>query len=296
MDEVYRRLSVEERDRLPSDTSFYVNAIVRYALNHIVDFGEALAEMIANIYVHNPGGERFILDPTRTDELTTSMLFLDSDGQLVTVKNPKITRVGNTRGEIGQLIMEGYQSYVVLTGSLSGKRFDSYSRPLPDQPIFEPGTFLGASVSASRPQPVSTPVAETPGFSIFLCHASEDKTAVRSLYQQLRAAGFNPWLDEENLLPGQNWDSEITKAVRKANIVLVCLSTRSGKRGYVQKEVVRALDVADEQPEGSIFLIPVRLEDCEVPDRLKRWQWVDLFADGGYAKLERALKMAEEAG
>lgn len=67
MDEVYRRMSVGERDNLPGETGPYVNAIVRYALNHIVDFGEALAEMIANTYVHNPGGERFFLDPTRTD-------------------------------------------------------------------------------------------------------------------------------------------------------------------------------------------------------------------------------------
>ena len=36
----------------------------------------------------------------------------------------------------------------------------------------------------------------------------------------------------------------------------------------IQKELRKALDVADEQPEGSIYLIPVRLELCEFPDRL----------------------------
>ncbi|WP_239405964.1 toll/interleukin-1 receptor domain-containing protein [Frankia sp. Cj3] len=128
---------------------------------------------------------------------------------------------------------------------------------------------------------------------IFLCHASQDKTQVRDLYQRMRSDRFELWLDSEELLPGQDWDFEIRKAVRTSRAVLVCLSsTSTGKRGYVQKEIKYALDVADEQPEGSIFLIPVRLERCEVPDRLRKWHWVDLFDEDGYAKLIRALREA----
>jgi hypothetical protein len=45
---------------------------------------------------------------------------------------------------------------------------------------------------------------------IFLCHASEDKAQVREVYRRLAAIqGFEPWLDEENLLPGQIWENEI---------------------------------------------------------------------------------------
>jgi hypothetical protein len=129
-----------------------------------------------------------------------------------------------------------------------------------------------------------------PVLRIFLCHASEDKEAVRALYRKLLQPGFAPWLDEEKLLPGQDWDAEITKAIRASHVVLVCLSQRSEKRGYVQKEIVRALDVADEQPEGTIFLIPVRLEDCHVPERLRRWQWVNLFHDHGFERLQASLR------
>jgi len=38
---------------------------------------------------------------------------------------------------------------------------------------------------------------------IFLCHSSGDKPEVRNLYQRLSNDGFDPWLDEEDLLPGQ---------------------------------------------------------------------------------------------
>lgn len=133
---------------------------------------------------------------------------------------------------------------------------------------------------------------------VFLCHASGDKPAVGSLYQRLRHDGCEPWLDEEELLPGQDWREEIPKAVRGADAVLVCLSSRSiNKEGYVQKEVRFALDAADEKPEGTIFLIPGRLEECRVPERLNRWQWVDLFKATGYERLLRALRLrAEQLG
>jgi rod shape-determining protein MreB len=52
--------------------------------------------------------------------------------------------------------------------------------------------------------------------------------------------------------------------------------------------------VADEQPEGAIFIIPVRLEECEVPDRLRRWHWVDLFDEKGYERLVSSLRQRQE--
>ena len=122
--------------------------------------------------------------------------------------------------------------------------------------------------------------------NVFLCHSSSDKPHIRKLFQRLRSAGVKPWLDEENLLLGQDWHYEIIKAVRNSHAVIVCLSKTSiSKAGYIQKEIKYALDVADEQPEGTIFLIPLKLEECDTPDRLKRWQWVKLFDQGGYDKL-----------
>jgi len=125
---------------------------------------------------------------------------------------------------------------------------------------------------------------------VFLCHSSSDKPAIRSLYRRLLEDDVRPWLDEIDILPGQDWDLEIRKAIRECHIVLVCLSKASiTKVGYLQKEIRQVLDVADEQPEGTTFLIPVRLEDCKVPDRLRRWQWVDLFESHGYERLMLAL-------
>ncbi len=125
---------------------------------------------------------------------------------------------------------------------------------------------------------------------VFVCHASEDKPRARQLCQRLREDGIEPWLDEEKLLPGQDWDFEISAAVRDSDAIIVCLSKSSvHKVGYLQKELKGVLDVAEYQPEGRIFVIPVRLEECPVPVRLSRWQYADLFAEDGYELLRRSL-------
>jgi hypothetical protein len=130
--------------------------------------------------------------------------------------------------------------------------------------------------------------------SIFLCHSSKDKAMVRLLYRKLSLDGFDVWFDEERILPGQDWNSEITQAVRNADTVIICLSRSSiTKSGYYQKEIRMTLDAADEKPEGAIFLIPARLEECDVPDRIARFQWVDLYKPSEYGKLLKALRSAE---
>ncbi|MGB8647227.1 MAG: toll/interleukin-1 receptor domain-containing protein [Anaerolineae bacterium] len=126
---------------------------------------------------------------------------------------------------------------------------------------------------------------------VFLCHSHADKEAVRNLYKRLRAKNLEPWLDEEDLVPGQDWQLEIPKAVRASDIVLVCLSPNAiNTAGYVHKEIKFALDVADEQPEGTIFIIPVKLEECEIPERLSRWHAVNLYEPQGFDRLMKALK------
>jgi len=130
---------------------------------------------------------------------------------------------------------------------------------------------------------------------VFLCHSSGDKPPVRDLYTRLLAEGFDPWLDEEKLVPGQKWKIEIPKAVRASDVVIICLSRGAiNKAGYIQKEIKFALDVAEEQPEDKIFLIPLKLEECDVPERLRDWQWVNLFEETGFERLIRALRKRTE--
>ena len=103
-------------------------------------------------------------------------------------------------------------------------------------------------------------------------------------------------MDKEKLLPGQEWELEIEKSVKGADVVIVCLSEKSVEKvGYYQKEIKKILDVADEKPEGTIFVIPLRLDECRVPYRLAKWQYEDYFprekAIDSYKNIRESLKL-----
>ena len=111
---------------------------------------------------------------------------------------------------------------------------------------------------------------------IFLCHAKEDIQFVRSLYHRLKHKNLLPWLDEIDILPGQNWDIEIQRAIKKTDFALICLSSISvKKKGYLNKEIKWALDRQSEMPEGNIFVIPVKIEPCKLEHRLSDIHSVD---------------------
>ncbi|MFZ5883520.1 MAG: SUMF1/EgtB/PvdO family nonheme iron enzyme [Chloroflexota bacterium] len=129
---------------------------------------------------------------------------------------------------------------------------------------------------------------------VFLCHAHADRDAVKALYTRLTNEGVDAWLDKEKLLPGADWEYEIRKAVREADVVVVCLSKQFNQAGFRQKEVRLALDTAMEKPEGEIFIIPARLEECDNLESLQRWHWVDLFEEDGFQRLMLALRLRAE--
>jgi len=125
---------------------------------------------------------------------------------------------------------------------------------------------------------------------VFLNYASPDRQRVLDLYHYLTENGVKVWVDDIDLLAGQEWENEIQKVIKRSNIVLVCMSKASvGADGYVQKEIKFAVEKAQEKPEGKVYIIPVRLESCRTPDTLKAYQWVDLFKENGSSKLLDAL-------
>jgi DNA-binding NarL/FixJ family response regulator len=132
---------------------------------------------------------------------------------------------------------------------------------------------------------------------IFLCHASEDRAAVLSIYDQLRDLGYKPWVDKRDLLPGQHWRVEIPKAIRASSFIIIFLSKASVvKRGYVQKEFKLALEVLHEMPEETIYIIPVRLDDCPVPNQFSHLHWCNLFEPVGLEMVLQSLQRSSETG
>lgn len=126
---------------------------------------------------------------------------------------------------------------------------------------------------------------------IFLCHSSQDKEQVRLLYNRLAADGLKVWMDERQILPGENWDSVIMSSLSGIEVVIVCLSRRPIDGGsYFLREIKFALDLAAGKPPDSIFIIPLKLEACDLPEILAQFQAVDFYHEDGYERLKKSLK------
>ena len=192
------------------------------------------------------------------------------------------------RGLVGQQINLGGMAVSFGEGNQIG---DVSIRDLAGRDIVTVNVYHGAPTPAPLPEPHPATPSERRKLRIFLCHSSADKAAVRRLSRLLAKGGAAPWLDEEQLIPGQDWRRAIPSVVESSDVALVCLSRDAVSReGYLRDEIAFALTVAERRPEGEIFLVPLLLEPCDVPARLARWHWVSLSEPQGVGRLLRALR------
>lgn len=150
------------------------------------------------------------------------------------------------------------------------------------------GTVSFNNPGSGAPTPASN--ASPKKLQVFLCHAPGDSQAASQLYSRLEQEGFKPWLDDEDVFPGQDWKLETRKAIKASQAVVVCLSRKFSEAGSFQSDTKFALDESLNQPEGAVFLIPLLLEQCEIPERLKEFKPLDFTNPRGYERLLKALQ------
>jgi EAL domain-containing protein (putative c-di-GMP-specific phosphodiesterase class I) len=129
---------------------------------------------------------------------------------------------------------------------------------------------------------------------VFLSYVRQDKQQVSVLYQRLLEAGYSPWMDQNDLVAGECWRTRIEREIKDADFFVVCLSHNSLKRGFLQREIRNALDIWQEKLPSDIYLIPLRLEDCQVHDNLSEFQWVNFFEPDGWDRLLQSLTVGME--
>jgi TIR domain len=144
---------------------------------------------------------------------------------------------------------------------------------------------------------------------VFLCHAREDADRIHKIASVMKEFQIDPWIDKEKLWPGDRWKIEIGTAIRNTDFFVICLSAKSIRKmgfiydenvgftqheqeGFIRQEINLAVEEFHRRPDGLPFLIPVKLESCEIPPLiieqrfggeetlLSEFQWIDLL-DGG---------------
>lgn len=125
-------------------------------------------------------------------------------------------------------------------------------------------------------------------FDVFLSHNSKDKPIVLDLKQQLSKAGLKSWLDEHELVPGENWQPAIEVAMTNSTSAAVCFGP-AGIGPWEDEEMQALLTQAIKAKKRVIpVLLPDAPREPDIPVFLGNRTWVDLrsgFTEEGLDRL-----------
>ncbi|MEI6899700.1 MAG: TIR domain-containing protein, partial [Bacteroidota bacterium] len=110
-------------------------------------------------------------------------------------------------------------------------------------------------------------------FDLFLSHNHADKPKVKRLAEKLRDAGVKVWFDDWAILPGDIISLMVDEGLEQSRVLLLCVSPNALSSGWVALERSTAIH-RDPSNEGRRF-IPLLLADCEMPDTLRRYKFID---------------------
>jgi len=111
----------------------------------------------------------------------------------------------------------------------------------------------------------------------FLSHSSADKKIVRRIQKDLTQHNVSVWLDEERIKPGQSIPEEIQNGLRNSDYLLLFLTPRSVNSGWVKKEWETRF--FDQVNKGTVEVIPLLIENCDIPEFLKPIKYVSFVVD-----------------
>ena len=136
------------------------------------------------------------------------------------------------------------------------------------------------------------------GKHVFISYVHEDAARVDQL-QQILERSLRTWRDTADLWPGQDWRTQIRRAIADDALVFsACFSLASGSKetSYQNEELTQAIEQLRLRPADSSWLIPVRFDDCQIPDRdigggrtLRSIHYVSLFGDNYSQEADRLV-------
>jgi hypothetical protein len=120
----------------------------------------------------------------------------------------------------------------------------------------------------------------------FISYSRVNKEFAIKLAQELKSDNFPIWLDQFDIPTGARWDNELENALRDCEIFLIILTPASIASENVKDEIGYAIDHGKS-------ILPVLLEACEIPLRLRRFQYVDFTQKSYNDGVESAKQLLE---
>ncbi|RCJ24043.1 hypothetical protein A6770_28775 [Nostoc minutum NIES-26] len=122
---------------------------------------------------------------------------------------------------------------------------------------------------------------------VFLSYARENLEVALKLRNDLIKNGISVWLDDEDIIVGEKWRNKIKEQINQTNFFITLVSSVSinKKDGYVQEEIDMALNLLSQKTRDEFVVLPVRIDDCNIPEKLSKIHMIDVFPNhDGYTK------------
>ncbi|MCP4353758.1 MAG: toll/interleukin-1 receptor domain-containing protein [Desulfobacterales bacterium] len=134
------------------------------------------------------------------------------------------------------------------------------------------------------------------GTRVFISCAEKDILIANQIYADIQKQGIIPWMTRKDIKAGEKTEIAGRRAIKDSNYFLALLSTSSvNERGAFQKELKQAFDMLAEFPQGEIFIVPVRLDDCNTNNEaLNDLHIIDLHKTSWNSGLQRIIQALQQ--
>src|SRR5712671_4929946 len=120
---------------------------------------------------------------------------------------------------------------------------------------------------------------------VFISYSSKDRALVSRIANDLRAIGANVWWDKWEMKVGDSLNKKIQEGIGQAGWFCIALSKNSVTSPWVERELTSGM--VRELEERRVFVLPLLVEDCEVPLFLRDKIYADFrhSYEQGFAEL-----------
>lgn len=120
---------------------------------------------------------------------------------------------------------------------------------------------------------------------VFISYPRSAEEIARTLAALIRERGYRVWLDEEQIKPGEKWETRIKDAIVDADVFVALLKIDYSQSGNVMFELGYAAG------QEKLRIVPVLLDEMSAPSQLERFRFVEAYSDvsKGLEEVVRAI-------
>lgn len=127
---------------------------------------------------------------------------------------------------------------------------------------------------------------------VFISHSASDKPFVRRIADRLKKEDYHVWLDEHELIAGDQLAQQISQALANSRVVLVIVSSASVKSKWLKFELNKA---TERMVQGQCRVIPVVKEKVQMPPEVQGLLYADFSTSFKYGMKSILTALEHEA-